>query len=616
MTKGERLVLTSVVVVNIVIYLVVIILAWDALPQPDAVEEIVVGYFPATPVAVAEVSPVLQPDPPPALPLTSSFTPTLAVSPVEPPTLPPSALACPPAAGWGAYSVQSGDTLFSLAGAHNLTVDKLQVANCLQGDLIQVGQILFLPLPTPVVSPSTTPRPESFALDPLGLLDPGAQGPRAQAQAPGPKPLVSLILGLKDPGLWPKDTGDQGQDEGLRTGPTETPTPAPTDTPLPATAPTPVAPLTMYPDAVNIALLGTDAYTPGSAWRTDTIILLTINVRQKTAGMLSIPRDLWVYIPDYGYNRINTADFTGEYRKHPGGGPALVKHTLLYNLGVPVHYYVRGDFKALIKLIDMLGGIDVAVDCPLEDIFPDPASPDGLYTLSLTSGAQHLDGKAALFYARSRFSTSDFDRSQRQQKVLRGLWDKALQVDVLPKVPELWETLGSAVQTDLSLADVLSLAYVGVQLEPQNLKSRFIGRDQVQGWVAPQGAQVLLPRPAEIQAALVEFFAPPGQEVSALTAEGARVVVCNGTTRPGLAALAADRLHWEGILDVTATDVDRLDYLQTRLTVYADKPLTEVLLVKLFRVSSENIQHIPGPESEAEADIVLVLGYDYNPCHR
>lgn len=595
MTKGERLVLTSVVVVNIVIYLVVIILAWDALPQPDPVEEIVVGYsLPATPVAVAEVSPVLQPDPLPALPLTSSFTPTLAVSPVESPTLLSSALACPPPVGWGAYSVQSGDTLFSLAGAHNLTVDKLQVANCLQGDLIQVGQILFLPLPTPVVSPSTTPRPESFA---LGLLDPGTQGPRAQAQIPGPLA--------------------QGQDEGLRTGPTETPTPAPTDTPLPATAPTPAAPLTMDPDAVNIALLGTDAYTPGSAWRTDTIILLTINVRQKTAGMLSIPRDLWVYIPDYGYNRINTADFTGEYRKHPGGGPALVKHTLLHNLGVPVHYYVRGDFKALIKLIDILGGIDVAVDCPLEDIFPDPASPDGLYTLSLTSGVQHLDGKAALFYARSRFSTSDFDRSRRQQKVLRGLWDKALQVDVLPKVPELWETLGSAVQTDLSLADVLSLAYVGVQLEPQNLKSRFIGRDQVQGWVAPQGAQVLLPRPAEIQAALVEFFAPPVQEVSALTAEGARVVVCNGTTRPGLAALAADRLHWEGVLHVTATDADRLDYLQTRLTVHADKPLTEALLVKLFRVSSENIQHIiPGPESEAEADIVLVLGYDYNPCHR
>lgn len=569
MTRGERLILTSVVAVNIAIYLAVIILAWDALPQPDPVGEIVVGYFPsATPVAVAEVSSALQPNSPNALLPTSSFSPT--------PTLPPSALACPPPVGWSTYSVQSGDTLFSLAQAYDLTVGDVQVANCLQDDLIRVGQILFLPLPTP--TPVTNH---------LATLRPRTGFDETRGSAERPTPTLTL-----------------------------TPTPTPTDPPLPATAPTPAAPLTMDPDTVNIVLLGSDVYTPGRAWRTDTIILVTINVRQKTAGMLSIPRDLWVYVPGYGYKRVNTADFTGEYRKYPGGGPALVKRTILHNLGVPVHYYVRGDFNTLVKLIDVLGGVDVAVDCPLEDIFPDPASPGGLYTLSLTAGIQHLDGKAALFYARSRLSTSDFDRSRRQQKVLRGLWDKALQVDILPKVPELWKTLGSALQTDLSLADVLSLAYIGMQLEPQNLKSRFIGRGQVQGWVTPQGAQVLLPRPAEIQAALVEFFAPPVQEVSALTAEGARVVVRNGTDRPGLVALATDRLRWEGILDVATADADRQDYLQTRLTVYASKPLTEALLAELFRASPENVLRIPGLEHETEADIAVVLGYDYNPCRR
>lgn len=567
MTKGERLVLTSVVVVNIAIYLVVVVLAWDALPQPDLGEEVVVGYFPtAVPVAVAEVSPALQSDSPDAQSPMPSFAST--------PALPPSALTCPPPAGWSAYSVQSGDTLFSLARAYDLTVDEAQVANCLQDDLIRVDQILFLPLPTPtpVVTPTNILRPTT-GLD--GVTD-------------SAEPLT----------------------------PTLTLAPTPTVPPLPATAPTPAARLTMDPDAVNILLLGTDVYTPGSSWRTDTIILLTINLRQKTAGMLSIPRDLWVYTPGYGYKRINTADFTGEYRKYPGGGPALVKRTILHNLGVPVHYYMRSDFNALIKLIDTLGGIEVAVDCLLEDIFPDPVSPDELYTLSLTPGVQHLDGKAALFYARSRLSTSDFDRSRRQQKVLRGLWDKALQVDILPKVPELWQMLDSVVQTDLNLTDVLSLVYIGVQLEPQNIKSRFIGRDQVQGWVTPQGAQVLLPKPVEMQAALVEFFAPPVQEVSALTAEGARVVVRNGTSRSGLAALAGDRLRWEGILDVTTADADRQDYLQTRLMVYAGKPLTEALLVELFRVSPENVARLPGLEQESEADIVVMLGYDYNPCRR
>ncbi len=556
MTKGERLILTSVIVVNIMIYSIVIVLAWDALPRHDPVEEVVLGYFPpATPLAVAEITTTLQTDPPLTAPPTPSFTPT--------PTLPPSAIACPPPAKWSAYFVQSGDTLFSLARSLNISVEEVQIANCLDDDLVQVGQIIFLPIPTPAPTPTFTAR-ETLPVAPAA--------PAA--------------------------------------------TPTPTAPPLPATAPTPAAPLTMDPDTVNIILLGTDVYSSGSSWRTDTIILVTLNTRLKTAGMLSIPRDLWVYIPQYGYNRINTADFRGEYGKYPGGGPALVKRTILHNLGLPVHYYLRGDFNSLIKLIDTLGGVDVAVDCPLEDIFPDPTSPGELYTLSLTPGIQHLEGKAALFYARSRLSTSDFDRSQRQQKVLRALWDKALKLDILPQVPELWKTLNSAVQTDLKLADVLSLAYIGTQLKPQNLKSRYIGRDQVQGWVTPSGAQVLLPKPVEIQAALVEFFAPPVQEVSALTAEGATVAVRNGTNRPGLAALAADRLRWEGVPQVTKSDADRQDYYQTQMTIYDEKPLTEAMLIDLFRLSPENIRRIPVPESEAQADIVIVLGYDYNPCRR
>jgi len=569
MTKGERLVLTSVIAVNIVIYLVVIILAWEALPQPPRVREVVVGYFPTTLAAGEGGTTTLQANPPATWHFTPlpTLTPTPSLTPT--PTLPPSALACPPPVGWSAYRVQTGDTLFSLAWHHNLSTEEVELANCLSGDLIRVGQILFLPLPTP------TPTSTSVSLTPMPLVSP---------------------------------TGS------LTASPT--PTPTPTDPPLPPTAPTPAAPLTMDPDAVNIVLLGTDVRTPGSAWRTDTIILVTINTRLKTAGMLSIPRDLWVYVPGYGYNRVNTADFTGEYEKYPGGGPALVKRTILHNLGVPVHYYVRGDFNAFVELIDTLGGIDVAVDCPIEDIFPDPGSPEGLYMLSLNPGIQHLDGKATLFYARSRLSTSDFDRSRRQQKVLRGLWDKALQIDILPRVPELWKALGSAVQTDMSLTDILLLTYIGVQLEPQDLKGRFVGREQVQGWVTPQGAQVLLPRPVEMQAALVEFFAPPVQEVSALTAEGAHVIIRNGTDRAGLAVLAADRLRWEGVLNVTVADADGQENLQTYMTVYDHKPLTQALLAELFRVSPENVRHIPGLEHEVQADIVVMLGDDYNPCRR
>ena len=146
MTKGERLVLISVVAVNIMIYLVVITLAWQALPRLASVEEIVVGYFPTeTPVAVAKAAAVLPTDPFDASSATFSSSPT--------PTLPPSALACPPPPGWGAYFVRRGDTLFSLARAHHLSVDEAKSANCLESDLLQVDQILFLPLPTPTPTP-------------------------------------------------------------------------------------------------------------------------------------------------------------------------------------------------------------------------------------------------------------------------------------------------------------------------------------------------------------------------------------------------------------------------------------------------------------------------------
>ena len=152
MTKGERLILTSVIVVNIMIYSIVIVLAWDALPRHDPVEEVVLGYFPpATPLAVAEITTTLQTDPPLTAPPTPSFTPT--------PTLPPSAIACPPPAKWSAYFVQSGDTLFSLARSLNISVEEVQIANCLDDDLVQVGQIIFLPIPTPAPTPTFTPMP-------------------------------------------------------------------------------------------------------------------------------------------------------------------------------------------------------------------------------------------------------------------------------------------------------------------------------------------------------------------------------------------------------------------------------------------------------------------------
>jgi LCP family protein required for cell wall assembly len=117
-------------------------------------------------------------------------------------------------------------------------------------------------------------------------------------------------------------------------------------------------------ERINVLLLGIDRRVDEEGpWRTDTMIVATLDPKSKTAGMLTIPRDLYVPIPapGAGENRINTANFYGDSSKYPGGGPALAKRTVEYNFAIPIHYYVVIDFDGFRKIIDALGGIDIDV---------------------------------------------------------------------------------------------------------------------------------------------------------------------------------------------------------------------------------------------------------------
>jgi len=270
-----------------------------------------------------------------------------------------------------------------------------------------------------------------------------------------------------------------------------------------------------------------------------------------------------------------------------------------------VDYYVRGNLEALITLVDILGGIDVAVDCALYDgNFRPP--------VDIKAGIQHMDGNTALRYARARYSTNDFDRSRRQQRVLRAIWTKALQVNVLPKVPDIWTSLSRFVQTDLPANEILSLAYLGLQMPPQNIRSRVIGYKQVRDIVGYGGAMVLAPRSGKLEEAVAEFFDPSPPEAPS---ETVRVILQNGTARDHLSELAADRLRWEGLSTTLAT-AGREDYPRTLLLVYGENPEIEARLVGAFRIAQENVQHLPEAENPADGDMVLVLGRDYSPCER
>ncbi len=373
-------------------------------------------------------------------------------------------------------------------------------------------------------------------------------------------------------------------------------------------------------ERVNILLLGVDRREDETGpSRTDTIIVATIDPETKTAGMLSIPRDLWVTIPGYGENRINTANYLGDRDKYPGGGPALAKKTVQYNLGIPIHYYVRIDFAGFEKIIDTIGGIDIYVEKTIDDAtYPDENY--GYDPFYIEAGQHHLDGKTALKYARTRHGTGDFDRARRQQQVLFAVREQALRLNLLPKVPELLVTLGDAVQTDLQPGEILALAQLGNEIDINNVKTAVIDDSMTVDHITPNGAWVLLPIREKIRPVVDEMFTSPvptplpvvvvpDETRTRLAQEAAKIVVQNGTPLPGLEATTAEYLSEKGYNVVQFGLADREDYPKTVIIDYTGKTFTLESLVDLFHVEPENIRRSANLKSEV--DVRIIVGQDF-----
>jgi len=263
-------------------------------------------------------------------------------------------------------------------------------------------------------------------------------------------------------------------------------------------------------ERVNILLLGVDKRPQEEGpCRTDTMIVVTVDPATNTAGMLSIPRDLYVEIPGYGLNRINVAHFIGDRDNYPGGGPALAKKTVQYNLGVPIHYYIRINFQGFRDIIDALGGITVEVEKEIwDDQYPDENY--GYMTIHIPAGVQQMDGETALRYARTRHDGTDFTRLRRQQKVLFAIREKALSLDLIPRLPELLRTMGYTVDTDLDLEEVLTLAQIARQIEKEDIRSATIDETMTVSVILPDtGANVLYPLRDKIAVVVKEIFSSP-----------------------------------------------------------------------------------------------------------
>jgi LCP family protein required for cell wall assembly len=398
-------------------------------------------------------------------------------------------------------------------------------------------------------------------------------------------------------------------------------------------APPPPAPV--EGDRINVLLLGIDR-RGGKGWgyRTDTMIIVTVDPTNRTAGMLSIPRDLQLEIPGYKEDRINTANVYGTSSGYPGGGSALLKRTIEHNFGIPIDYHIMIDFQGFEQIIDTLGGIDVNVPKTLHDTkYPDPEPGDlyGMKTVHFDAGPQQMNGQRALEYARSRMSTSDFDRANRQQLILLAIRERALSLNLIPKLPSLFATMGSMVKTDMTLDEMIELARLAPQIDMANIKSVVIQKPMVYGYRREDGAAVQLPKWDLINPVIEDLFSTPLvvlptptpaaptptptlapvqiEELQDLAQDGARIAVQNGTSEPNFAARVAALLMEQGYQVVEFGDADRLDYPNTVIVDYTGKTYTLERLIERFQVTPENVRRSANLRSQI--DIRIIVGQDF-----
>jgi LCP family protein required for cell wall assembly len=454
--------------------------------------------------------------------------------------------------------------------------------------------ITAAPNASPTATPFQPPIPQGTALSVYGIeiptLEPffgaGIPHPGAESPTPGPTPDLKSLF------------------------PTAA---APPVVPAFGEAPQPFPPL-QESGALNFMLIGSDKRL-GGTYRTDTLVVVVLWPERGQVSMISIPRDLWTYIPTVGMQRINTAYQTGEIEDYPGGGPALLRDTIGYNLGIRIDHTAMVQFDGFRRIVDTLGGVDVPVACPYTDWqLVDPnADPNveanwALYTVE--PGIVHMNGDLALWYARSRLESDDFDRGRRQQEVLRALFNKALRTDSLGRVSQLYADFASAVSTDLTLPDTVKLALYAPNLSNASIRSYFVRPPYVSEWTTPAGADVLLPVQDQLEPLLQQATSLSD---TAVHREAISVEVQNGTDINGLDSLAASRLNYAGYATQisTADATNHQSSILTDATTSQDSAARQALLSAL---GLDSAKVVSAPDPTASAQYLLVLGQDYQPC--
>ena len=245
------------------------------------------------------------------------------------------------------------------------------------------------------------------------------------------------------------------------------------------------------PLRTNILIMGLDRAPEGSdVARSDTMILTTFLPARPYVGALSIPRDLWVVLPDTSHNRINTAHYFAEAAQ-PGSGPGAAQQVVEANFGVDVDYTVRVRFTTLVDVVDALGGVEIDLD-----------QPTALYS----AGRHILNGEQALAFVRDRQASDDFSRMYRGQLFLKALIRRTMRPTAWPRLPVAGLKLWQGIDSDVPVWQWPRLAVCLLRVGPDGIDARTLDRNTVRGFTTATGAQVLEPNWLQINPILMEMF--------------------------------------------------------------------------------------------------------------
>jgi LCP family protein required for cell wall assembly len=383
------------------------------------------------------------------------------------------------------------------------------------------------------------------------------------------------------------------------------------------------------PRQVRILLLGIDQRTGVDDneryFRTDTMMVVNIDPVRETIGVLSIPRDLWVDIPDGGPpGRINTANSRGDSSGYPGGGPALAAQTIQNSLGLRVDHYILVNFDVFISAVNLLApdGVEICV----RELIDDPTYPDagyGTIKVRFEPGCQVLDAERLLQYARTRATEgADFDRARRQQEVLVAMQQKIVSLEgvgnLIAQAPALWDELSGSFRTNMTLEEILRLGTLVQRIPRDKIRFGVIDNLYVTFGSTAQGDKILFPNYNAIRQLVQQVFNPPEADMttadlrSRALAETATIAVFNNTDVAGLAGQTRDWLASKGVQVETVGNTPQITNQPTVIRDYGGNHIwTARYLAALLGLGPDRIQ--PGADGLIAQGVAVIAGTDVQP---